>query len=110
MLERASLQHEELGLRGSGAVGRAGSLALAAVLAGVPGVSTALALAIVLALAGVLGGSGGLGLRDEKDAGVSGRSDSLSSGLSVQAGISAAKNTCECGREGQVMCGVAFHG
>jgi hypothetical protein len=57
-------------LRRGRAVGCAGSLSFAAVLACMLCVAAALTLAIVLALAGVLGGSGGRILRDQEDASV----------------------------------------
>ena len=69
-------------------------------------VAAALALAVVLSLAGVLGGGGGLVLRDKKDTGVVGGG---AGGLSLQAGGRAAKNPGECGREGQVVCGIDLH-
>ena len=68
-------------------------------------IAAALALAIVLALAGVL--SRGV-LRDEEHASLS-RSAVVSGGLRVEANGRAAKKTSECGREGQVVCGIDFH-
>jgi hypothetical protein len=105
----ASPQYGRLGLGRGGPVGCAGSLSFAAVLACMLCVAAALPLAIVLALAGVLGGSGRLVLRDQEYTGL-GRSTVLSSGLCVEANGRTAKNTGKCGGEGEVMCGVDFHG
>jgi len=73
----------ELDLRCFGAVGCAGTLALAAVLAGVFRVAAALSLAIVLAFTGVLGKCRRV-LRDEHETGMGGGSTALSGGLSIQ--------------------------
>src|SRR5882757_6369425 len=96
-----------------GAIGRAGALTLATVLAGMLGIAAALALAIVLALAGMFGGVGGLVLSDQEHAGI-GRSGSCSratllSGLCVEARGSSAKKTGERRRKNEVVCSVAFH-
>ena len=47
--------------------------------------------------------------RDKEDAGVGGRSAVLSGGLCVEANGRTAKKTSECGRKGQVVCGIDFH-
>jgi len=105
----ASLQHEELNLRGLGTVGSASSLTLAAVLAGMLRVAAALPLAVILAFAGVFGKCRRLVLRDQEKAGVGGRCAVLTSGLGIEAGGCSAKKPGECGREGQVVYSSAFH-
>jgi hypothetical protein len=47
-------------------------------------------------------------LRDQEHASLS-RSAVVSGGLRVEANGRAAKKTSECGREGQVVCGIDFH-
>ena len=108
MRNTASLQHSRLALWRGRAIGGAGSLTFAAVLACVLCIASALTLAIVLALAGVLGGSRGLVLRHQEHTGLS-RSAVLSIGLRVKANRRTAKKTSECGREGEVVCGIDFH-
>ena len=99
----------ELYLRGLGTVGGASSLALAAVLAGMLRVAAALSFTVILAFAGMLGECRCLILRDQEETGIGGGRAVLTSGLSVQAGGCSAKKPGECGREGQVVYGSAFH-
>ena len=104
----ASLQHEELYLRGLGTVGSASSLTFAAVLAGMLRVAAALPLAVILAFAGVFGKCRCV-LRDQQKTGTGGRRAVLTSGLGVEAGGCSAKKPGECGREGQIVYGSSFH-
>ena len=105
----ASLQHQKLYLRGLGTVGGASSLALAAVLAGMLRVAATLPLTVILAFAGVFGKCRRLVLRDQDKTGIGGWRAVLSSGLGIEAGGCSAKKPGECGREGQVVYGSAFH-
>ena len=73
-------------------------------------VAAALTLAIVLALTGMLGGSGGLVLRDQEYARLGRRSPVLTGGLCVEAKGRTAKKTSKCGGEGEIVCGIDFHG
>ena len=54
-------------------------------------------------------GSVGAVLRDQQETGTGGRRAVLTSGLGVEAGGCPAKKPGECGREGQVVYGIAFH-
>jgi hypothetical protein len=104
----AGLQHLELDLRSLGAVGSAGSLALAAIFTGMLCVAAALSLTVILSFAGVFGECRCV-LCNQQQSGAGRRRAVLTRGLGVQASGCSAKKPGECGREGQVVYGIAFH-